>query len=61
MLADRWAKRYGRRPCELLRPNERDEEVDAALDILCMEAGMTEELRAARQTQSMGVFVVGGG
>lgn len=61
MLADAWAKRYGRRPCELLRPHERDAEIDAALDILCLQAGIAEDIRQARNAKAMGVYVVGGG
>jgi hypothetical protein len=59
VLADSWAKRYGRRPSEFLRPGERDEEVDAALDIACMQAGSAEDVReAARGGGVMFVRVV---
>lgn len=58
MCADRWGKRYGQRPCALLRPNVRDVEVDAALDLLCMQAGIMAEVSAAKEG-AIPVYVVG--
>jgi hypothetical protein len=61
VLADGWGKRYGQRPCLLLRPEVRDPQVDAALDIACFHAGRLEESRNARNNGStMPVYVVGG-